>query len=45
VEVPCFHRATSVKLSACLVATTLLKEEGSEFPVVERLSINGCRFD
>ena len=44
IEVPVFHRATSIKLEVhnlCLTPPA----HGLEFPVLERLSIAGCGFD
>ncbi|CAL5086745.1 unnamed protein product [Urochloa decumbens] len=46
VEVPRFHRATSVKFAMWNLAITLPDEaEGGGFPVAEKLSIDGCIFD
>ncbi|CAN6175388.1 unnamed protein product [Urochloa humidicola] len=47
VEVPCFHRTTSVKLAVWNLAVTLPEADGGgfPFPVVEKLSIDGCSFN
>ncbi|CAL5062799.1 unnamed protein product [Urochloa decumbens] len=44
VEVPIFHRATSIELDAHNLYLTP-PVQGCEFPVLERLSISGCHFD
>ncbi|KAM0928719.1 hypothetical protein ACQ4PT_002657 [Festuca glaucescens] len=44
IEIPCFERATSVKL--LMVGLYLIPPAGGvEFPLLERLSVTGCRFD
>ncbi|KAM0850501.1 hypothetical protein ACQ4PT_053033 [Festuca glaucescens] len=44
IEIPCFNRATSIKLD--VVNLYLLPPAGGvQFPVLERLSISGCRIN
>ncbi|CAM0952165.1 unnamed protein product [Alopecurus aequalis] len=44
IEIPCFQRATSIKLSVANLYLTLPAGR-AEFPVLERLYVVGCRFD
>ncbi|KQK16277.1 hypothetical protein BRADI_1g27940v3 [Brachypodium distachyon] len=44
IEIPCFHRAISVKLRVDAFYLTL-PAQGAEFPVLERLSIASFRFN
>jgi hypothetical protein len=43
IEIPCFERATSIKLRVVNLYLTL-PPGNIEFPVLERLSVAGCRF-
>ncbi|KAL6639239.1 hypothetical protein ACP70R_022969 [Stipagrostis hirtigluma subsp. patula] len=44
IEVPCFHRATSIKLDVRNLHLTPPAQAG-QLPVLERLSMAGCTFD
>uniref|UniRef100_A0ACD5Y047 Uncharacterized protein n=1 Tax=Avena sativa TaxID=4498 RepID=A0ACD5Y047_AVESA len=44
IEIPCFQRATSIKLRVVNLYLTP-PAGGVEFPVLERLSVAGCRFN
>ncbi|KAM0871740.1 hypothetical protein ACQ4PT_039181 [Festuca glaucescens] len=44
IEIPCFERATSIKLRVLNLYLTLPAGD-IEFPALERVSVAGCRFD
>ncbi|KAM0826872.1 hypothetical protein ACQ4PT_068568 [Festuca glaucescens] len=44
IEIPCFERAASIKLRVVNLYLTLPAAD-IEFPLLERLSVAGCRFD